>query len=208
MTYYHSLFALQRRKTLRQFQPKMSRISMSDSEYTEESFEIPDELALDNVHPNMDMDEELQFQDNILQQTEKIYDVIEELDLINNANWSSTKFHPEALKKLNFIKEKLTIIYKDSIGTMEFEDRENMKDQEGYEYISMISSAWETVKKQLALSKQIVSQLPLDSKHASLREKMIKRIAKKEIELKKRSHVVENHGQITSTPQNFVSYYK
>ena len=180
---------------------------MSDSEYSEVSFEIPDELALDNVHPNMDMDQELQFQDNILQQTEKIYDVIEELDLINNSNWSSTKFHPEALKKLNFIKEKLTNIYKDSIGTMEFEDRENMKNQEGYEYISMISSAWETVKKRLTVSKQIVSQLPLDSKHASLREKMIKRIAKKEIELKKRSYVVENHGQITSTPQNFVSYH-
>ena len=81
---------------------------MSDAE---QSFEFPDELALDNVHPDLDLDEELQFQDDILQQTEKFYDVIEELELANHSNWSSTKFYPESLKKLNFIKEKLKTAY-------------------------------------------------------------------------------------------------
>ena len=171
---------------------------VSDSE---DSFEVPDELALDHIYPDMDMDVELQFQDSILQQTEKIYDVIEELDLTNNSNWSSTKFHPEALKKLNFIKEKLTDIYKESIGTMEFEDREAMKDQEGYEYIKMISTAWETVKKRLAVSTRIVAQLPLDSKHASIREERMEKIAKKQMELKKRINVVENHHHINCMPQ-------
>ena len=157
---------------------------MSD---VEESFEIPEELALDDIDRDMDVDEELKFQDNILQQAEKIYDVIEELDLNNNSNWSSTRFYSDALKKLNFIKEKLTKIYKESIGLMDFEDREEMKDEEGYEYISITLTAWEKVKEQLKVSKQIISKLPLDSKHASLREERIQRISNKQMELKKRS---------------------
>ena len=144
----------------------------------EQSFEFPEELALDDIHPNLDLDEELQFQDDILQQTEKFYDVIEDLELANNSNWSSTKYHPEALKKLNFIKEKLKDIYKDSIGLMEFEARVKMKDQDGYECISMTLTAWEKVKEQLKVSKEIISKLPLDPKHASIREERIQRILK------------------------------
>ena len=70
---------------------------MSDSEYTEESFEIPDELALDNVHPNIDMDEELQFQEDILQQTEKIYDVIEEFKDVCKNSYRITTYQKSLL---------------------------------------------------------------------------------------------------------------
>ena len=145
--------------------------------------EIPQKFTI-TQEENNSFDIEIDFQEKILFETEKIYDLIELLDRANNSNWSSCKFQSEGLAKINLIKQRLNGIHERSIALPAFVERLSMKDQEIYGYISMMLTAWEQINEKLKVSQQIVFSLPLSLENAQIREEKIKNISLKETELK------------------------
>ena len=85
------------------------------------------------------------FMEYIQYQTEKIHDIIDDLDQLNKSSWSNTANLGDGITKLTSIKEKLVEIKSRSLDLPEFWDRRPLKDHADYSYVRRILVAWNGV---------------------------------------------------------------
>ena len=123
--------------------------SSDENEVDDEDLSDVDEGAIENS-----------IGEQIHLQCERLFDLIEDIDRVNQSKWVDCNFQHEAFGKLQMFIEKMNRIKKQSIETPEFLERRPMRDQPGYEYIPRILNAWNIAKARITAAKQIVMNLP------------------------------------------------
>ena len=101
--------------------------------------------------------------ENMNMQTERLFDIIEELQRIVRTNWSN-KDMKAAVNTLKFLKERANRVKSHSMDLPEYLERRPMSNQRGYEYISRISKAWDQVKELHTMAKNLLVNLPNSNK--------------------------------------------
>ena len=126
--------------------------------------EVPE--PLDNLDLSDEEGSELiesKIQENIHHQTERLFDLIEKLDFLNQCNWSGTsgmKDTNERVAKLHFLRECANRIKNQSLDLPEFLERRPLQDQPEYGYIKRILRTWDEVKQKLRAANGIIGSLP------------------------------------------------
>ena len=96
-------------------------------------------------------------------QTERLYDLIEELQRVNQTKWLDCKDMKAGIDKLKFMKEQANKVKAHSLDLPEFLERRPMGNQPGYEYIGRLIKAWEEIKGLFGEAKIMVCNLPTSS---------------------------------------------
>ena len=105
------------------------------------------------------------FMEYIQYQTEKIHDIIDDLDQLNKSSWSNTANLGDGITKLTVLKEKLIEIKSRSLDLPDFWDRRPLKDYADYTYIKRILEAWNESQDKLEIARKIVYSLPIVQIH-------------------------------------------
>lgn len=103
---------------------------------------------------------EVRFAEKIHHQTERLFDLIEDLERVNEAEWIEFKDQYEALGKLRMISEKINRVRRNTVDLPEFLERHPMRDQPGFEYILRAINAFKDARVQLEIAKNFVFKLP------------------------------------------------
>ena len=80
---------------------------------------------------------EVRFAEEIHHQTERLFDLIEDLERVNETEWIESKNQRDALGKLRMISEKINRVRRNTVDLPEFLERRPMRDQPGYELFPM-----------------------------------------------------------------------
>ena len=99
--------------------------------------------------------------ENLNHQTERMHDLIEELQMLNQSQWSNCKTLKDGIDKLQFLKERANRIKNQSMDLPEFLERRPLSDMPEYDYIKRLTQAWQEVKKHVTEAKDIVHTLPI-----------------------------------------------
>ena len=91
---------------------------------------------------------DIELRKNIYEQGNRIYGIMEEIDQVSQCQDS------QKLEKLNHIRDELNRIYEQSIALPEFLAQTKNKNQEGYEVIPRILTAWDHVQEKLSQVRQ------------------------------------------------------
>ena len=103
---------------------------------------------------------EVRFAEKIHHQTERLFDLIEDLERVNKTEWIESKDQEEALGKLRMICEKINRVRRNTIDLPEFLERRPMRDQPDYQYILRAINAFKDVQAQIEIAKNFVFNLP------------------------------------------------
>ena len=103
---------------------------------------------------------EATFAENIHHQTERLFDLVEDIERANNAKWSNVEDCSTGLAELKMFIEKFNRVRRNTIDLPEFQERLSMRHQPGYQYIDRILNALRAAKTQIETAKGIVFQLP------------------------------------------------
>ena len=104
---------------------------------------------------------ESKIEENICHQTERLFDIIENLDLLNKKRWSDCKILSTGIDKLKFLKERANRAKAQSIDLPEFLERRPMKDQPEYAFVRRILKAWDQIKQKMEIAKGHIYELPI-----------------------------------------------
>ena len=102
--------------------------------------------------------------ENLKHQTERMFDLIEDLQRLNQSQWGNCNTLKDGLDKLQFLKERANQIKRQSMDLPEFQERRPLSDMPEYGYIKRLIQAWQEVKKHVMTAKDIVHTLPISLK--------------------------------------------
>ena len=114
---------------------------------------------------------ETKVEEQIHHQTERVIDIIEDLNRLNRMQWSESATLSEGVDKLSFIKERLARIRAQTLESPDFLERRPMKNQPEYAYIGRFLKEWANVHDELEVAKNIVYHLPVNPGGNPLTEK-------------------------------------
>ena len=114
---------------------------------------------------------ESKIEENVHHQTERLFDIIENLDLLNKKAWSDCKILSTGIEKLKFLKERANRVKAQSIDLPEFLERRPMKDQPEFAYIPRILKAWDQIRQKMEVAKGHIYDLPISQKTGSAQRK-------------------------------------
>ena len=107
---------------------------------------------------------EFSFAEKIHHQTERLYDIIEEIEKENKANWMNSTNRLDAMNKLQFFIERVERVFTNTIDLPEFIQRKSFGYHPGYEYIPRMVRIADQAKAIIALAKRIVHNLPVHNR--------------------------------------------
>ena len=104
---------------------------------------------------------EAKIEETISHQTERLYDLIEDLERLNQSRWSECKNIQEGIAKLKFLKERANRIKNNSIDLVDFQTRKTWRNEPRFGYINRILKGWERVRERMAAGQIYVYDLPI-----------------------------------------------
>ena len=93
---------------------------------------------------------DIQLRNNFHEQGNRIYGVMEEIDQVSYSNYTDS----EKLEKFNHIRDELNRIYEQTIALPVFLNLTKKKEQEGFEVIPRLLTAWDDVQEKLGQARR------------------------------------------------------
>ena len=145
-------------------QPKIVNMQGNGLEKEQESLNRTPQNIIQKI-PDLTDDEgseilENKIAENMNMQTERLFDIIEDLQRIIRTQWSNCKDVKTATNTLKFMMERANRVKSHSMDLPEFLERRPLQDQQGYEYIGRMNKAWIQMKELFEMARNLLCSLP------------------------------------------------
>ena len=126
-------------------------------------------MSQSNIEPTYPINEvsivdleaiEFAFAESVHHQTERLLDIIEEIDSANLVKWKDSPDKNDGMAKLGLFIERVKRVRENSLDLPEFLERRDLGNHPGYEYIPRMLNSWNRAKATIDLAKSLVHKLP------------------------------------------------